>query len=68
MPDQPFHLPCNVSTELLLQLLPVLLVSKLALDEPENMALRSTATEHLGDLIAQIRARLSLIQPPTTHP
>jgi len=67
MPDEPFQLPDEVSTELLLQLLPVLLVSKLALDEPENLALRSTAADQLTDLIAQIRARLGLIQPLTLH-
>ena len=67
MPDEPFHLPDEVSTELLLQLLPVLLVSKLALDEPENLALRATAAEQVGDVIAKIRARLGLIQPLTLH-
>jgi hypothetical protein len=67
MPDEPFQLPDEVSTELLLQLLPVLLVSKLALDEPENLALRATAAEQVGDVIAKIRARLGLIQPLTLH-
>jgi hypothetical protein len=67
MPDEPFHLPDDVAPELLLQLLPVLRVSKLALDEPENLALRATAAEQVGDVIAQIRARLGLIQPLTLH-
>lgn len=67
MPDEPFQLPDEVSPELLLQLLPVLLVSKLAIDEPENLALRATAAEQVGDVIAKIRARLGLIQPLTLH-
>jgi hypothetical protein len=67
MPDEPFQLPDDVAPELLLQLLPVLLVSKLAMDEPENLALRATAAEQVGDVIAKIRARLGLIQPLTLH-
>jgi len=67
MPDEPFQLPDDVAPELLLQLLPVLRVSKLAIDEPENLALRSTAADQLTDLIAKIRARLGLIQPLTLN-
>lgn len=62
MTDEPFILPEHAPTELLVKLLPVLRVSKLAVMEPDNVALQATASEELDAVLHQIITRLRLTQ------